>query len=62
MRWPRIELGLTASKSTMLTTTRTTPHKLSVILLENVNLPNFFILKNAAIMRGNQINTGLSGS
>ena len=52
MRWPRIDLGLTASKATMLTTIRTTPKTLSVIHHENVNLPNFFILKNAAIMRG----------
>ena len=51
MRWPRIELGLTASNATMLTTIQTTPQTLSVINRENVNLPNFFILKNAAIMR-----------
>ena len=51
MRWPRIELELTASNATMLTTIQTTPQTLSVIHRENVNLPNFFILKNAAIMR-----------
>ena len=62
MRWPRIELGFIASKATMLTFIRTTPKTLSVIHLDNVNLPNFLILENAAIMRGNQINTGLSGS
>ena len=62
MRWPRIELGFTVSKATMLTTIRTTPKTLSVIHLDNVNLPNFLILENAAIMRLNQINTGLSGS
>ena len=51
MQWHRIELGLTASNATMLTTIQTTPQTLSVIHRENVNLPNFFILKNAAIMR-----------
>ena len=51
MRWPKIEPGSTAWKATMLITIPPKPKPPSVIHFEYVNLPNFLILKNAAIMR-----------